>query len=142
MPFGLDKPVANVVGVPPSVLSRITFPSFVSRMSPVAARKVFAPNGNAASAAAASRERRKVVLVMVCFLKCPAMSRARAARQHSNTGNVKNPAICSSLRDALREPRELLKKLHVTYINRAFRLCGYAQSVRILAVDRNRCLTP
>src|SRR2546421_9232380 len=71
MPFGLDKPVANVVGVPPSVFNRSTFPSLVSRMSPVAARKVFAPNGNAASAAAASRERRKVVLIMVCFFEVP-----------------------------------------------------------------------
>jgi hypothetical protein len=40
-------------------------------MSPVVARKVVAPNGNVARAAAASRERRKVVLIMVCFFEVP-----------------------------------------------------------------------
>src|SRR3977135_105049 len=71
MPFGLDKPVENVVGVIPCPTSRITFPPLVSKISPVAARKVVAPNGIAAKATRASRKREKIVLVMVCFFEVP-----------------------------------------------------------------------
>src|ERR1043166_7457575 len=68
-------------------------------MSLAPARALRAKKGTARRLAA-SRERKKILFIMVCLIGVP-ISRAPGARQCSNTGNVKNPDLCNRLRGNL-----------------------------------------
>src|SRR4051812_4100428 len=75
-------------------------------MSLAAARALRAKKGMARRLAA-SRERKRIFFIVVYLIGVP-ISRAPVARQCSNTGNVKNPRLCASLRGNLPGGRDLM----------------------------------